>query len=148
MRKIRTIRRPVAAAAVLVAVAAMAAFVVPQGEALSQVAPANTVEPAISGSAVTGQTLTASNGTWTGSPTSFVHQWLRCDTAGANCAPIGGATQSSYTVGSSDVGRQLRVRVTGTNADGNTARRAAVAGVRGRVVGRSADHVLVPVVAL
>ena len=47
--------------------------------------PVNSVPPAISGSAVQGQTLTSSTGTWTGSPASYVYQWQRCATACRKC---------------------------------------------------------------
>src|SRR5690606_21976934 len=41
------------------------------------VAPANTVLPAITGTAETGQTLTASSGSWTGTPTpTYAYQWF------------------------------------------------------------------------
>ena len=55
--------------------------------------PANSSPPTISGSPVDGQTLTASPGSWTGSPApTFTYQWQRCDNSGANCYPIlGGA---------------------------------------------------------
>lgn len=94
------------------------------GWATSQAPPTNTQEPQISGSAVVGQTLTTSNGTWTGNPSSFGYQWVRCpkdggQSDGSNCAAIAGAQTKSYVVGSGDVGRTLRVRVTATNADGN-----------------------------
>jgi hypothetical protein len=82
--------------------------------------PANTALPAISGSAVVGQTLTASTGTWSGAPTSYAYQWRRCDSAGASCANLSGATAASYAVASGDVGFTLRVAVTATNAGGST----------------------------
>ncbi|MGE5275014.1 MAG: S8 family serine peptidase, partial [Verrucomicrobiota bacterium] len=81
--------------------------------------PANTAQPAISGSAVVGQTLQASTGTWTNSPTSYGYQWQRCDSSGANCPAISGATLSSYLVVSADVGSTLRVEVTASNSLGS-----------------------------
>ena len=85
-------------------------------------APANTVLPAISGgaSATQGVPLTADNGSWNGSPTTFSYQWQQCDTSGASCNPIGGATAPTYTPLAGDVGKTLRVVVTATNASGST----------------------------
>ena len=82
--------------------------------------PANTVLPAITGTATQGQTLTASTGTWTGSPTSFAYRWRDCDTAGANCVDITGATNSTYVLQAADAGHTVRVVVTATNAAGST----------------------------
>jgi hypothetical protein len=82
--------------------------------------PVNTSPPAISGTPQAGQTLTASTGTWTGSqPISYAYQWQRCDTGGAGCSPVPGATSASYPVTSTDVGSTLRVTVTATNANGS-----------------------------
>ncbi|HEY4823677.1 MAG TPA: hypothetical protein VIH49_01415, partial [Solirubrobacteraceae bacterium] len=58
--------------------------------------PTNTVAPTLSGMALTGETLKASTGTWTGSPSSFAYQWQDCNSAGAACANISGASASSY----------------------------------------------------
>jgi hypothetical protein len=82
-------------------------------------APASTSAPTISGTARDGTTLTASNGSWTGSPTSYAYRWERCDSAGGACAAISGATSKQYTVTSADVGHRLRVEVTATNAGGS-----------------------------
>jgi peptidoglycan/xylan/chitin deacetylase (PgdA/CDA1 family) len=82
--------------------------------------PVNTALPAISGSAQTGQQLTASTGTWSGSPTSFAYQWRRCNASGSSCLDIAGATGSAYTAVASDAGSTLRVVVIATNATGST----------------------------
>jgi hypothetical protein len=88
----------------------------PVGGAATPVPPANTAPPAISGTAQEGQTLAASTGSWSGSPTSYAYQWLRC---GNTCAPIAGATASAYSVQTADVGATLAVAVTAANADGS-----------------------------
>jgi hypothetical protein len=84
-------------------------------------APTNSTLPSVTGTAIEGQTLTTDNGSWTGSPTSYAYQWRRCDSAGANCSDISGATGSSYTLVTADVGSKLRAVVTATNAGGSTA---------------------------
>jgi hypothetical protein len=86
--------------------------------------PVNTARPAISGGAIVGESLTASNGNWSGSPTSYAYQWLRCDSTGAFCFTIAGATGKSYGVVFDDVYSTLRVRVTAKNAEGSTAARS------------------------
>jgi Hypothetical glycosyl hydrolase family 15 len=66
-----------------------------------------------------GNLLSGSVGTWTGTPTSFAYLWLRCDSNGANCVPIGGATAQTYSVTSQDAGFRIRFRVTASNAAGS-----------------------------
>jgi hypothetical protein len=74
--------------------------------------------PTISGTTQDGQTLTASNGTWSGStPLSYSYQWEDCDITGANCSNIATATDSSYQLTSNDVGHTIRVVVTASNAN-------------------------------
>ena len=79
------------------------------GRAASEAVPKNKTLPTISGAALVGQTLVATHGTWSGSPTSFHYAWSRCDTTGAACLAISGATGKIYTVTASDVGHTLRV---------------------------------------
>ena len=81
--------------------------------------PVNTAPPTITGTPQVGQTLTAGNGTWTNSPTSFAYQWLRCNAGGNSCASVANGTQKTYTLVGADAGRTMRVRVTATNADGS-----------------------------
>jgi len=80
------------------------------------VTPLSLTPPTISGAAQSGQTLSATAGTWTNRPTSYAYRWLRCDSTGANCQPIEGATAPMYAVVDADVGSTLAVAVTATNA--------------------------------
>ncbi len=81
--------------------------------------PVNIQPPAIIGAAAQDATLTALTGTWTNSPTSYGYQWQDCPSTGP-CNNIIGATDSQYTVQSSDVGQTVDVIVTATNAGGST----------------------------
>lgn len=89
------------------------------GTAAIAVKPTNQTPPTISGTPQVGQTLTAQNGTWTGTaPISFTYQWSRCDDKGKNCKDITGENNNTYGVLQADVGSTLVVVVVGTNADG------------------------------
>ena len=70
----------------------------------------NTVAPTLSGTPKVGQTMTVSPGTWTPSGVTFTYQWL------ADGVAITGATGTSFTPGSSRVGKKLSVAVTGAKA--------------------------------
>jgi hypothetical protein len=85
----------------------------------SAAAPANTTPPALTGTAKVGQTLTVSNGTWSGSPTGYTYQWQRC-TSTTSCTDVSGATAKTYVIHAADAGRTLRAVVTATNADGSS----------------------------
>jgi hypothetical protein len=95
-------------------------------------APTNTALPTISGSPALGQTLVASPGTWTGTqPISYSYQWLRCNSSGAGCLVIAGATTNSHVVVSADVGTTLRIRITAAGPGGSaqaTSNQTAVVG--------------------
>lgn len=94
--------------------------------------PANTQLPAITGTASQGQTLTASNGTWTGAtPITYAYQWQRCNAQGQSCQPITGSTQQTYVLQAADVGNTLNIVVKATNADGNSSATSAVTAVVG-----------------
>ena len=90
------------------------------GTVTAATAPQNTALPQISGTSTVGSTLTATNGTWSGStPITYTYAWERCATNGASCPAIGGATSPTYKVASADVNHTLRVVVTATNAGGS-----------------------------
>lgn len=76
--------------------------------------------PAISGTAKVGKVLTAKAGTWTVG-TTLTYQWYRGSTA------IPGATETTYTLISSDKKKKVSVRVTGTLADYATITTASAA---------------------
>jgi hypothetical protein len=82
--------------------------------------PAGTAAPAISGTPAVGQTLSCSQGAWSGTmPQSYAHQWLRDGVA------IGGATATGYTVTSADAGHALSCRVTASNLGGGASATSA-----------------------
>ena len=76
--------------------------------------PVNTVLPAITGTATSGQTLTLSNGTFTGDATiTYSYQWRR---GGVNVA---GATNNTYVLSAADVGKIMTAVVHAVNASGS-----------------------------
>ena len=83
--------------------------------------PLSTVAPAISGTPIRGRALSVSPGSWTNAPSSFAYQWQTCDANGLNCGLLNGASGSTHTVTSADVGHTLRAIVTAGNAGGSTA---------------------------
>ncbi len=66
--------------------------------------PVSVSPPSISGEPIVGQTLHASRGVWTGSPTSYLDWWARCN---PNCVPISGARALDYTPTPADAGKVL-----------------------------------------
>jgi hypothetical protein len=81
--------------------------------------PTATAHPVLSGSAGVGKKLSTSTGSWN-STVTVAYQWLRCAADGSGCAPIPGATASSYLLAAADAGHTLEARVSGTNAAGTT----------------------------
>jgi len=82
--------------------------------AVVAVLPANTVLPAVTGTAIVGSTLTTTNGTWTGTPTpTYARQWKRGGTA------ISGETGLTYLLAAPDIGTNITCTVTATNTAGS-----------------------------
>lgn len=78
-------------------------------------APVNTVAPVASGTPTVGETLSVTDGTWTGTPViTFTYQWRR------DAATIGGATNSTYLLVEADEAADIDCLVTGTNGFGNS----------------------------
>ena len=77
--------------------------------------PDNTEPPVISGTAAVGQVLTTTRGTWTNAA-AYAFEWQVSDDGLTwNPATGDGATTDSYTVAAGDLGKYLRVVVTGSN---------------------------------
>ena len=112
---LKTLRRLALGALVLTA----ALFVTAAG-ARSAAAPVSRSAPTIEGKLFVGQTITASKGLWSDSPTTFTYQWLRCDRLGAHCNAIAGETSASHTLTSTDLDRTMIVLVTASNSDGSS----------------------------
>jgi hypothetical protein len=96
---------------------------------LSAPAPANTGLPTIIGDPQAGQTLSTSSGSWTNSPTGFTYAWQDCNSSGAGCTAISGATASSYALGANDVGHTIESVVTASNAGGSGSASSAATAV-------------------
>lgn len=108
----------VAVTATINGVSATEASVHTSAVAPQYVAPTNSVVPAITGFAKSGQTLTASLGTWNGNPTpTYAYQWKQC--ASGSCTDISGATSGTFVLTSAQVGKTVKVAVTATNAGGS-----------------------------
>ena len=93
-------------------------------------APTRSVGASVTGTAKVASTLTAKNGTWSGTaPIAYTYKWYRCTVIGktvttavpassAKCVAIAGATKSTYKLVSADKGKYVRVLVTAKNAVG------------------------------
>lgn len=91
--------------------------------------PAATAAPTVAGTAVAGQSLTSSVGTWTGAPSSFAYQWRRCSASGVQCTAIVGATAATYTLTPDDIGATVSLIVTASGKGGSTSAATAATGV-------------------
>lgn len=96
------------------------------------VAPVNTVLPVVTGTLNEGDTLTTTNGTWTGDATiTYAYQWYRAITAVAGVGPplddgtnylgvaIAGATSATHVLVHADAGEIIFCDVTATNGAGS-----------------------------
>ena len=82
--------------------------------------PVNTSVPTVSGVAQRTATLTATVGAWNGFGNAYTYQWQRSGDGGNAWTAVTGATGTTYTLGQSDEGLNVRVVVAATNPDGTT----------------------------
>jgi hypothetical protein len=101
----------------------------------------NTAEPTISGSTSVGSTLTGTNGSWTGNPTTFKYNWRRCPPDGGqgagNCEGIIDGPSNTYVLQPNDSGFTIRLQVKAWDAenDKGVATSNATAKITGQGVG-------------
>jgi len=135
MRSLARLVALAAAAMALVPASASAAFTDDArstgsaASAASVFAPRNATAPSVPGTPRDGVAATADAGTWDRQPTAFTYQWRRCDSAGASCADIAGATALTYTPVPADVGMTLRIAVTASNSGGSASATSAASAV-------------------
>jgi len=102
--------------------------------------PALTAPPTAAGVFQQGARLTGSTGTWSSvaGAIGYEYQWYRCDSAGAHCKSISGATRPTYMQVAKDVGQTLGFAVRATDPAGTTTTFAGlvgpVAGVQAKLV--------------
>jgi putative glycosyl hydrolase-like family 15 (GHL15) protein len=111
-----------------VSLAPMTGAILRNGTPPAAAPPVSTAVPTISGTEKVGKTLTATSGSWTGSPTSFSYAWSSCDVRGGGCAAISGPTGNAYVIDAGDTGKTIRVTVTAGNAGGSTSATSAPTG--------------------
>jgi hypothetical protein len=76
-----------------------------------------TAQPAVSGTGAPGKPVSVTSGTWSPAATAYSYAWQRCNANGRICAPIAGATLSTYTVVAADSGHQLLAIVQATSGN-------------------------------
>ena len=115
-------------------------------EAQPNTPPVNTAPPSFTGTAQYGQSLSVnSTGTWTGGNNSFTYQWQRAASDQGPFSDISGATLSTYTAGTDDLGKYLRVSVIATNNTGTST--VVYSGSSLVVVDQSASNTVVPAIS-
>lgn len=82
-------------------------------------APVSEAPPTVSGSALEGQTLTATVGSWSHEPSALDFQWEICDPSGSSCIALPGQTAMTHELGAGEVGHTLRVAITASNIAGS-----------------------------
>jgi hypothetical protein len=81
--------------------------------------PVSITPPVIGGDAIVGSTLSLDTGSWTDPQATISVTWQRCAADGTNCAAIDGATGTTYTLTTDDIGSTIEAVVTAANADGS-----------------------------
>jgi hypothetical protein len=82
--------------------------------------------PRVTGTPRLGRRLRATKGTWYGDPaTSYTFAWLACNSHGADCRRLAGATRRTLQLGLRKLGKRYRVVVTAHTDSGTGSARSA-----------------------
>lgn len=79
----------------------------------------NTVAPVITGEAKVGETITCSEGTWTGEVDSFVYDWWWTYSGSIDWKPMGGDITNSYLIDNAFQNCYLKCTVIARNSAGD-----------------------------
>ncbi|HEX3511817.1 MAG TPA: hypothetical protein VHT27_12040, partial [Solirubrobacteraceae bacterium] len=106
-----------AAAAVVVALVLLTGVLAASAQAAG--GPANLTLPTVAGKTVDEASLSSTSGKWSPSlGDTYIYQWERCDSSGAECSEIAGATSHKYKLQHVDVGHTMRALVTAADGEG------------------------------
>ena len=98
-------------------------------ETVTAAGPLSSAPPVVAFVIQQGRQLTGAAGSWFGSGgIKYAYQWQRCDTAGAHCKSIRGATGRTYTLVGKDVGKTIGFGVRATDKTGTTKAYASLVG--------------------
>jgi hypothetical protein len=89
--------------------------------------------------------VSAGSGAWDHAPLAFRYQWQHCDSTGAACTDISGASANTYVLSASDLTGTVRVVVGASNADGTESAASSLSGAGPRTVSRSPNGPPTPV---
>ncbi len=103
----------------------------------------NLAPPTIAGTALQGDTLTASPGEWSPDPDHYSYQWERCSISGGGCTYISGATSETRELNGSDVRHTIRVLVWAEN-EGESSPPSAVSDITEIVSEEAPTNVAAP----
>jgi hypothetical protein len=103
----------------------------------ASIAPPHITDITTPGAWAAGDTLSAGSGAWDPVPLAFRYQWQRCDSTGAACTDITGASANTYVLAAGELTGTVRVVVAASNADGTESAASSPSGSGPRTVSQS-----------